>query len=176
MLASWVTFFVGQILRLNFRWVWQVINNCVQNQLNTFVLKCRATVSREECQSTGTFADAALDVFDRWLSAFFEVFHQQIFIHFQSGFDQFLTVHLNIVSHVSWDVLDFVVFWQTSVIPYVCFLGQQVNNTYELVFSTNRQNHNQRASAQYVLNLLNNAVEVCTQAVQLVDEDQTGYF
>ena len=164
MFASWVAFFVGQILWINFCWVWQVINNRVQNQLNTFVLKGRTTVGREELQSTGTFTDATLQIFDGWFCTFFQVFHQQVFVCFQGGFDQLFTVHLNVVSHVSWNVLNFVVFWQARVIPYVSFFAQQVDNTNELVFGTDWQNHNQWPSAQYILNLINNASWFLTEA------------
>ncbi len=87
-----------------------------------------------------------------------------------------LTVHGGIVSHVFWNIGNFEVFWQAGVIPNVGFLRQQVDHANELVFGADWQNHNQWVGGQDVFHLINNAVEVSAQAVQLVYEDDTSNF
>ena len=144
--------------------------------MNAFVLEGRTTISREELQGTSTFTNTTLDVFHRRLGAFFQVFHQQVFVDFQRSFDQLGAIGFNVVQHVCWHVSDFVIFWQARVIPYVGFLAQQVNNTNKFVFGADGQNHNQRAGGQYIFDLVDNAEEVGTEAVQLVHEDNTGDF
>ena len=62
LLTRGVTLFVGQILRIHFSRAWQVINNRVQYQLDTLVLKRRATISGEEMELTSTLTDAAFDI------------------------------------------------------------------------------------------------------------------
>jgi hypothetical protein len=95
---------------------------------------------------------------------------------FYRSFDQLFTVLSYFINHVRRNVCNFVVFWQTRVIPYESFLLKYVNNTNEVVFDTDWQSHYQWVRAQYGFNLLNNAVEIGTHTIQFVNEDNTSYF
>ena len=173
--GRFTSFFVSQILWINFSRRRQEVYYCVQNQLNTFVFESRTTISREECQITGTFTDTTLDVFQRRLFTF-HVSHHKVIVLLNGSFDHHFTIFVRFINHVGRDINYFVVFWQARVIPDVCFHVQQVNNTCKLVFDTDWQGHYQRVSSKYFLNLANNTVEICTHTVQFVYEDYTGNF
>ena len=111
-----------------------------------------------------TFTDAALDVFDGWHLTF-HVLHHQIIIHLDRSFDELLVICLYVIDHVCRHVNNFIVFWLTGIIPDVSFLGENVNNTNEIVLTANRQRHNKRVCCQNITHLVNYAVKIRTQTV-----------
>ena len=58
------------------------------------------------------FADTTLDVFDGGHLAF-HVFHHQVVIHLNRGFDELLVIALDVIHHISRHIDHFVVLWQT---------------------------------------------------------------
>ncbi len=53
-------------------------------------------------------------------------------------------------------------------------LGQQIDDTNEVLFDTDRQHHHQRVSCQYFIDLIDHTVEVSAHTIHFVDEDDTG--
>ena len=122
-----------------------------------------------------TFADTTLDVLNgRHLA--FHVLHHQIVVHLDSRFDQLLVIGLNIINHIGRYVGNLVVFWQTCVIPDVSLLGQDVDHAHEVIFTTDRQSHNQRISSQYVADLVHYTIEISSETIELVNKDQSRDF
>ena len=123
----------------------------------------------------GTFTDAALDVFHRGRFTF-HVFHHQVVVHFDGGFDELLVVCLYVVDHICRYVNNLVVFWLARVIPNISLLGEYVDNTHEVIFAADRQRHDKWVRSQYVTYLVYHAVEIGTKTVELVYKDQTCNF
>ena len=168
--AGLMTFEIHLWLRLHFRGVRQIVNNCIKNVLYTLVFKCRSTVSREEVQVDGALANAALERVDVGLVAF-QIGLEQVVVLLDRGFDQLLTPFLDLVGHIGGDVGNLVRRRIVGIRPDPRLARQKVDNALELVFDTDWQHHDEWVRAQDVLDLLDDAVEVGADTVELVDED-----
>ncbi len=162
-------------LRLDLRRVRQKLNYCIKNILYTFVFKSRSAVRREEIQGDCALADAALEVLDRRLIAF-EVLFQQVVVLFHGRFDEFLAPFLDEIVHVFGHVRDLVILRIVAPAPDPCLARQQVDDAPEIVLDADRQHHDQRFRRQYILDLLHNAIVVCADAVEFVDENNSCHF
>ena len=167
-----VTFQVNLRLRRHFGRARQVVDNGVQYQLDALVLERGTAVGREEIQCDGALANATLEILYRRLLALQVGFHQVVVL-LDRSLDHLLAPLVGLVDHVGRDVGNFVVFRLTGVVPDIGFHVHQVDHTNKVVLGTDRQHHHQRVGRQHVLYLVHHAVEVCAQAVQLVDEDDT---
>ena len=82
-------------------------------------------------------------------------------------------VGLEVINHIGGYIGNLIIFRQARVIPDIGFLGEDVDDTGELIFTANRQRHDQWVCTQNFFDLLYDAVEVCTDTIELVDENQS---
>ncbi len=161
-------------LRFNLSWAGQIVDNSIQNRLNSFILERRAAVGREEVQGDGALANAPFDIVYGELRTIQVRLHQVVILIYHC-LDQFFTILFNLVDHVGGDITDVVLGGITGVIPDPRLAGQQINHTDKIVFGTDRQHHHQRVGGKHILNLFDDTVEVSTQAIQFVNENDAGH-
>ena len=151
----------------------QEVDDSVQHQLDTLVLESGTAVGREEVQRDSALANTLLDVLDRRLVALEIGFHEVIVL-LDGSLDKLLAPLLDGISHIGRNILDCVVLRQTGIVPDVSLASQQVDDALEIVLDTDRQNHDKRIGAEHILDLLDDAVEIGAETVELVDENDTG--
>ncbi len=151
----------------------KVVHDSVENELEAFVFKGRAAVGREKCEVDGAFADALLDVVDRWLDAFEVGFHQRVVL-LDGGLDELGAEFLGLVHHVGGDFLDLEIFRLTGFVPDVRFHGEQIDDADELRFRADGQDHDERLCAENFFHLSDDAVKICADPVELVHVNDAG--
>ena len=82
----------------------------------------------------------------------------------------FLSLLLQIIGYFS----DFVVLRQTGVIPDIRLHFENIDNTHEGILKSNWNSHDKWHGTKDVLRLLNHAIEISSDTVELVDENNTG--
>ena len=91
----------------------------------------------------------------------------------ECAFDQNLTIFFNFVNHVGRQVFQMITLGVARVVPDPGFPGEQVNDADKIIFFANRQCHDQRVRAQNLFNLIRDTIKVSTEAIHLVDEDNS---
>ena len=157
----------------NVQRVRQEVNNSVQQRLHALVTVSGTAVNRVNLGVDGQLTDAGLELVNGQLLAA-EVLLHELFVGLSNGLDQLLAVLCSLVLEVLRDIFyNRLCTGLDLAAPGQCLHVQQINDAVEVIFSTNRQLHYQRLSAQAVLNGGDGVVEVCAQLVHLVDEADT---
>ncbi len=169
-LAGLVALEVDLGLRVDLGRVGEVVHDRVQHLLHALVLEGRAAERREERQIARALADAALQGGDVGLVAL-EVGLEDVVVLLDGALDELRAVLLDVLLHVLGDVLDLVVLGQAGVVPDVRLALEQIDDADELGLGADRQHHDQRLGAEDGLDLVDDAVEVRAETVELVDVD-----
>lgn len=143
--------------------------------MKTFVFERRSAVGWEECQVDGALADTLLEGLDVWLYAFEVGFHDFVVL-FDSGLDHFSAVFLGFFEHVSGNFLNSEILRLAGIVPDVGFHGHEIDDTDEIGFRADRENHDERSGTEDFFHLVNDAVEIGSDTVEFVDVDDTGDF
>ncbi len=174
-LAGWCAFGVHF-------WEWldvgrgrQVIDDSVEHELEALVFERGTAVGREECEVDGALADALFDLLDGRLGAFEVGFHDVVVL-FDGGLDELSAVFLRFIDHVGRDFPDGEIFWLAGLVPDVGFHGEQIDHADEVTFRADWQDHDERVCAENFLHLSDDAVEICTDPVELVDVNNASDF
>ena len=172
-LAGLVALLVDFGLGRHLGWGGQIVDDPVQKRLHTLVLERGAAVGREETQVDGAFADALLDRGDVGLLSVQVGLHDLVVL-LDGGLDELFAVFLDFVHHVCGNVADFVVQGVAGVIPDPGLAGEQIDNARKIVFGADRQDHDEGSCAEDILDLLDDAVEIGPDPVELVHVDDPG--
>ena len=172
-LAGLVALQVDLGLGLDLHGIGQVVDHGVEHQLHALVLEGRAAVGGEEVQVDGALADAGLHRLQVGFLTL-QILLQGLVVLLQGDLDQLLAPFLDLVGHVGGDVLDAVVLRGAGVVPDPGLAGQQIDDADKAALQADGQDHHQGAGAQHVLHLVDDAVEVSADAVELVDVDDAG--
>ena len=71
---------------------------------------------------------------------------------------------------------DFKILGKTGVVPDIGLLLQNIHNSYEGVLEADGNGHHKRLGTKHVLGLLDHAIEISADPVQLVHENDAGNF
>ena len=100
-----------------------------------------------------------------------EVLLHHCVVLIDGGLDQLGAVLLDDVLHVRGHVFDDEVLGLARVVPDVRLAREQVDHAREVALGADRQDHHQRLGAEDLFDLLDDAIEVRAQAVELVHVD-----
>ena len=151
----------------------QVVDDGVKQGLHALVLERRATHHGANAKVKRSLADLADDFFGGDAVGVFHVFLKQGLVVFNGTLDEVGTIFRNHFLHVFGDV-DFVVDGAiVGFFPSVRLIPNQVNDTDELVFGTDRQLDGDGSSVELLADLVHNLKEIGACAVHLVDVADT---
>jgi hypothetical protein len=170
--SSFVAFEVDLGLRRNFRRVGQVVDDRVEHLLDALVLESGPAISREKREVARARTNALLDRFKVRLVAL-EVLLHRVIVLLDGGFDELETILFDELFHVLGDFLHLEVLGLAGVVPDVRLTREEVDDADEVRLGSDGEHHDERLGAEDVLDLVDDAVEVRTQAVELVDKNQT---
>ena len=151
-----------------------VIYYSVEQHLYTFVFVCRTAKYREHSVRADSFTDCFFEFVDRDFFAF-EILHHQFFVCIAYSFDHDVVVFFGFVFHVVRNIDNFDFFTEVIIINF-CFHRDQINDPFEICFSTDRQLNSNGVSLQTVFHHLYAVQEICTSRIHLVDESDTRYM
>ena len=151
-----------------------ILKDCIQKLLHTFVSVSGTTAYRHCRTLTCSFSQSSLQFVNRRLLTF-QILHHQIIIQLADLLDQFCTIQLCVVLHIIRNICNGNVI-ALIIIVDIRFHLEQVNDSLEIIFLADRKLQNDRILSKSCPDLLNSAVEVCTQDVHLVDERHTRYI
>jgi len=152
----------------------QVVDHGVQQRLHALVLEGRAAQDRVEGAGQHRFADALLDRLFRRLLAFQVGFHRLV-VEFDGVVDQVLAGGVGLLDHVGRDRHVLVGGAQAVVVPDDAGHADEVDQTRQVGFRTDRQLDRHGLGAQAVADRLDRLVEVGADLVHLVDEDDARH-
>src|SRR3546814_20052646 len=98
-----------------------------------------------------------------------DLFHHLIDL-LDYGFDHLLAIFGGLVGHVGGDLDIIELRAQAFILPYDAAIVDEVHNTLEAAFRTDREVKHQRFRAKAIDDRLHAVLEIGTSAVQLVDE------
>ena len=174
-LACRSAFFVHFRERLHIGRRREIIDNGIEDELETFVFETRSAVGREECEVDSAFADALFDILEAWLGAFEVGFHHSVVL-LDGGLDELGAVFFCLVEHVGGDFLDFEIFRLAGFVPDVGLHGEEIDDADEVTFRADWQDHDEWVGTEDFFHLGDDAVEIGADAVELVDVDDAGDF
>ena len=149
-----------------------IVNNSIQDFLNTLVLIRGTADNGNHLVGNGSATDHGLDLGNGDLLTF-QVLHGQVVIQSGDGIHQLFVVLLSQVHHVLGDILHAHILAQL-IIEDVCLHGQQVDVALEERFGADGQLNGNGVALQALVDHLQNSVEVGAHDVHLVDVDHTG--
>ena len=153
----------------------QEIHHAVEQRLNALVLESRATENREELNGAGTLADQLTQrVIVRHFA--FEIGFHRGFVVFDGGLNQLLAIFLGLGLQFSRNVEDVPLGAEVLRLPDQSLHLDQVDAAGEVVFSADRQLHDDRLRAETAFDHGDAAEEVSADLVHLVDEDHARDF
>ena len=154
----------------------QESTNIVKQCLNTLVLERRTTEHRNDIHLQSTCTQCTQDFFFCNSRRIVKVFFHQSFVELSYFFQHLITPFLSFVNQVCRDFFYIIVSTHCFIVPQDSFHLDQVNNTLESFFCTNRNYHRTWISAQNILHLANYFKEVSTRTVHLVYITNTRYI
>ena len=153
-----------------------VLDNSVQKLLNTLISVRGTTANRNSCTLACCLTKNSLQILNRdGCSLVLKVLHHQVIIQLTDLLDQLLVIKLCFVLHVLRNLCDGDVLALLIVVDVGLHL-EQVDNSLELVFLTNRKLQTDSILAKSCLNHIYCIVEICSQDIHLVDECHTRYI
>src|SRR2546425_7322644 len=150
----------------------QVVDHRIQQRLHALVLEGRAAEDRKELHADRTLAHGRLQLGGRDRLAVYVLLHQ-VLVDLGEPFDHFLSILLDLLLHVRWD-LDFRELLAQRVIvvgPHQPDLVDQVDEPPVLVLAADRDLQRDRMGAQTLPHQVDALVVVRADAVHLVDVD-----
>ena len=151
----------------------QVVDDGVKQGLHALVLERRATHHGANAKVKRSLADLADNLFGGDAVGVFHVFLKQGLIVFDGALNEAGAVVRNHILHVFGNV-DFVVDGAiVGFFPSVRLIRDQVNNTDEFVFCTDRQLDGNGSSVELLADLVQHLKEIGACAVHLVDVADT---
>ena len=166
------TIFISCFEWLNIQWRWQVVDNSVQHHLDTLILVGRTCQNWEQLFRQSSLTDSSFDFFNRKFFTAKVLFHDVV-INVSQRFQQCIVTRFSFVLQVSRDFNSIPVLTFSIFIINVGNHLNQVDNTDEVIFSTNWHLNWQWRNVQTVLDRLNRVVKVGTHLVHLVGKDDS---
>ena len=144
-----------------------IVNDSVQQLLHTAVLVGRATDNGNQSICNGFLADSLLQLLAGDLLALKVLLHQ-LFVVLGNSLDQNVTVLFSLLDHILGDRLG------THIVAHVVVVNlsvhvNEVNDTAEGIFLTDRQLDGHAVGVQTIMQHLDAAEEVSTHGIHLVD-------
>ena len=149
-----------------------IVNNSVQNFLNTLVLVRGTADHGHHLVGNCRLTDDSLDLGNGDFLTL-QVLHGQVIIQSGDGIQQFLVVLVGQVHHVLGDVFHTDILTQL-IIEDICLHGQQVDIALEESLGADGQLNGHSIALQTLVDHGQNSVEVGTHDVHLVDIDHPG--
>ncbi|CCZ70185.1 putative uncharacterized protein [Bacteroides sp. CAG:702] len=146
----------------------------IQQCLHALILKRRTAQHRHDfhLQSSGT--QSTQDFFFRNRRRIIEVLFHQSFVELSYFFQHFIAPFIRFVNQVCRDILYLIIGTHGFIMPIDSFHLDQVNQSLEVFFGTDRNNYRTRISAQYIFHLTYHFEEVRARTVHFVDITDTG--
>ena len=151
-----------------------ILNNSIQELLNTLVSVCGTAADRDCPTLAGSQTKCLLHFFYGRLLTL-QIHHHQIVIQFTNLLNELIMIQCCFISHISkiignGDIITLL------IIVDIGLHFKQVNDSLEFIFLTDRQLNTDSILAKSVTDLINCCIEVCTQDVHLIDESHTRYI
>ena len=160
-------------LGLNVEWSWKVINDGVDQILNTFVLESRTASHWDDLIGDHRAAKCGL----QFLNAdrlFFKELHAELFVLAANFIKKTLVSFFTFGDFVAFEITNGVFRTKHGIITVDdCFLIHHVDLTDEIIFRTNWNEDRPGVGTELRANIFNNVVKVGTSAVHLIDESNT---
>jgi hypothetical protein len=150
----------------------QVFDDGVEQRLDALVLEGRTTEHREELDRDRALADQRADLVVRGHLAVEIVLHGGL-VHVDGRLDHLLAVFLSLRLHVVRNFQDVPGGAEFFIVPDQSLHLDEVDNASEFSLGADRQLHDDSLRAEAALDHLGRAVEVGTDLVHLVAEDET---
>ena len=149
-----------------------VINNCIEQVLNTLVFKRRSADYGTELNSYRTCTDCRHNfIFCQHFSTKI-LFHKSI-VMTRNLFDHLFTIFIGFIKKFSWNFYFVILGTERLIIPNDCLHPNKVNNPLEILFLTNRYLNRKRISLQTVLNHLYATEEIGPDSVHFINKCKT---
>ena len=150
------------------------MDNSVKKCLNTFVLECCTRKHWNYVHIDTCCFDTSHDLFSREFFTFHIFFHKRfVTVNFRNTFDKFFSVLFSLVLKLRTNLLLMVGRTHFSIcIPNDLFHLDKVNNTFEVLFSTDRKLDDKRVTFESVSDLSFNFKEISTGSVHFIHENQ----
>ncbi len=153
--------------RWNIEWRWEEIENCVEEWLHPFILKCCATDHRNPGHLDTHLAQSLKYLFTREFLAG-EIFLDQALIVFCRHLDEICPCSICFVPHISRNIF-FVKFRSERLLVIDDSLHfYEIDNASEIVLDTNRELNRNWLCFQSVTDHLDTAFKVCTCSIHFV--------
>ncbi len=152
----------------------QVSADIVEKRLNTLVLERRTKSHRHDLHLQSSVADSATDLFFCDGGRIVEIFFHQDIVELSDLLKHFITPFFSFSLKICRDFLEGVVSTHRFVMPENSFHADKVNDTFECLFSTDRNLDRTGIGTENILQLAYNLKEVSARTVHLVNVTDTG--
>ena len=151
-----------------------IVNDRIQQLLNAAVLVGRTTDHRHQSVGDGLLTDSRLQLFASDLLALQILLHQD-FVVLGNSLNEDVAILLSLLDHIFGDGLSAHIIAHVVVVDLSVHVNE-VNDTAEGIFLTDRQLDGHAVGVQTIMQHLDAAEEVSTHGVHLVDVHHTGDF
>ena len=150
---------------------WQIVDNSVQQRLNTFVFERGAAEYGDELDRQCPFADQTAQGVDVRLCAVHQVVFHGFVIHLDRSLDQMRAPFVGQVFQLGTDFALFPARAKIFTGPDPFFHGDQIDHAFQLGFGTDRNLDRRRCRTGTVFDHLHAVEEVSADFVHFVDEN-----
>ena len=151
-----------------------IIDYCVQQGLNPFILIRRTTEYRIQFAFNSLFADSSFQFFVSDFFAF-QIFHHQVVVTFGNSFHQNAAIFFSLLFHFGRDFHKFFVLAHIVAV-YNGLHTDQVNHALELIFASDRNLERNRVCVQAVTHHVHYMEEISADDIHFIDICHTRYF
>ena len=154
----------------------QISTNGIQQRLNAFILKGRATSHREDVHRKGSLTDCTANFVFRKRRGIIEVLFHYFVIALSNRFQHLVTPFFGFRTKFSRNFLYIVVSAKVFGVPYDSFHGHQIDYSLEVFFRSDGDLDRTRICAQNFLHLAIYFKEVCSATVHFIYICQTRHM
>ncbi len=152
----------------------QIVDDSIENQGHALVLEGRTTNGRNDFTGDGALTQTSLDLFDGQLTTF-EILVHQLFVGLGRSLDHVRAIFFGQIHQLRRNLFLAVGGALVVIVPVDGLHLDQIDLTGEVLFGTNGQLNRNRGVTQALLDLTDDAQEVGTLTVHLVDVDDTRH-
>ena len=175
------TIFFGTGIRVCTNYVFSIqrrrqeSTNIVKQSLYALILEWRTAQHRNYSHLNSCIAKSSQYFFFCNSRRIIKVFFHQRIIKFSYFFKHFISPFVGFVNEISRNFFYGIVSTHCFIVPVDSFHFDQINQSFEVFFCTDRNNNRTRICTQNSLHLANNFKEVSTRTVHFVNVSDTRY-
>ena len=139
----------------------QISTNGIQQSLNPLILKRRPAKHRYDLHCQSSFANSGTYLIFRNCSRIIKEFFHQCIIAFRSFFKHFFTPFFSLFLQTCRNFFNTEIRTHRFIMPINSLHSDQVDQSFECFFRSNRNNNRTRICTEYVFQLTHYFKEVC---------------